>query len=85
MGIKQVEQLFSGMDVQLLVDVAHMGLGGAVGNDQLALDHAHGLVSGEQLEDLQLSRREVVFGGEGGAPIVHLLRVLIGAAFPAAV
>lgn len=48
MGIKQVEQLFSGMDVQLLVDVAHMGLGGAVGNDQLALDHAHGLVSGEQ-------------------------------------
>lgn len=32
-GIKQIEQLLAGMDVQLLVDVAHMGLGGAVGDD----------------------------------------------------
>lgn len=37
-GFHEIHELFLGVDVQLGVDVAHVGAGGAFGDEQLLLD-----------------------------------------------
>ena len=66
------------MHVQLLVDVAHVGLGGAVGDEQLPLDHAHGLALGQKPQDFQLARCQVVLGRQLAATIGYALGLLVG-------
>lgn len=55
------------MDAELPVDVAHVGLGGGVGDEQLDLDVGYALALGEKDQHLLLPGGEAVLLGDGVA------------------
>ena len=66
---EQIEQLLAGVDAELLIDVARMGLRRALGDDELAGHAGQRLALGEQLQHLALARREAAAGGYFGAAV----------------
>lgn len=64
---QQVEQFLAGVDAELLVDVAGVGLRGALGDDEFVGHAGKRLALGEQLHHLSFARREAARFGHGGA------------------
>ena len=56
----------TGIDAELLVDVAGVGLRGALGDDEFVGHAGKRLALGEQLHHLSFARREAVRFGHGG-------------------
>lgn len=57
----------TGIDAELLVDVAGVGLRSALGDDEFVGHAGKRLALGEQLHHLSFARREAVRFGHGGA------------------
>ena len=62
---EHVEQLLARMDVELLINVANMGLRCAVRDEQLALNDSHGFALSEQQEHLFFARRQLILARDG--------------------
>lgn len=57
------DELLLGMHVELLVDMANMGLHGAVGKVQFALDERARAALGQKVQHLRLARGQAALGG----------------------
>jgi len=62
---EHVEQFLARMDVELLINVANMGLRCAVRDEQLALNDSHGFALPEQQEHLFFARRQLILARDG--------------------
>ena len=62
---EHVEQFLARMDVELLINVANMGLRRAVRDEQLALDDSNGFALPEQQEHLFFARRQLILARDG--------------------
>lgn len=63
---QQVEQFLAGVDAEFLVDVAGVGLRGALGDDELVGHAGKRLALGEQLHHLPFARCKATLLGHGG-------------------